>query len=224
MALSRNAKIAIGLAAAAGGVGYYLLRPTAPAKKTAGGVQPPGPGPGPVPTPGTTVPPRASRDEPEDGWQARLAASGPDAVILCRDDAAVKTFAEAQACILGQVFFENPPWGGSTDGWQPWMFEARQGVRDLIQAEVEKYVGGWGGPGWQFSAWLMFDRLFDACRELANLDGTELVDEIADCMADQIWPEDAWPPTEGDGGWQNSAYDFLRGQISAEIYGPPVQT
>ena len=163
---------------------------------------------------GTT---KATREEPADGWEARLETKVSPALENCRKDGNVKTYAEATECVLGQIFPEAKPWREPAD-WEPWMLEARQAVQKAIQEATKEFAGGWGAPGWQFALWLMFDRYFPQCKvEAGSGDGNKIVD----CMAYKIYPASeypySWPPNNFSEQWQRDFYDTLTVKVADRL-------
>lgn len=229
MALSTGAKVFLGIAGFGLAYAAYdaLKVPPKKKKKTSElegspGFEPPRPRPG----PGGVRPgidggfgiPETDRDEPIGGWQFRWEQKMDEAIQACRLDSDVTSYADAQACILAYVFPEARPWSGDTEDWQPWMFEARQAVKDEIRDRTVLETGGWGAPGWQFPIWLMFDREFVVCREAIGADN---VDAITHCLATKMYspPEYDWPPQADAPAWQQTFWTFLRDRVVKRLQG-----
>lgn len=207
MALSTGAKIALGIATLGIGVVVYDKLAENKTKKAAAKNAPKEPE-----LPGETYEPPEpeSREEPDGGWQLRWEEQGDAAVASCRVDPNVRTFSQAQVCMLSLAFPEAAPWGGGTDTWEPWMTQARDQVRTDIQVLVTDEIGGFGANGWQFTVWLLFKREISSCyREV----GDDL-ETLMLCVSSRLFPDYTWPPPALDvSGWQMQAWSYLRDRV-----------
>lgn len=161
-----------------------------------------------------------TRDEPLGGWQYRWEERGPQAIEKCRKAEVITTFAEAQLCILATVFPEAIPWGGSEDGYRPWMYEARDAVREQIREETRQFLGITGGAQtWQFLLWLMFDRFYVDCVQSLGAD----INAVSHCLATQIysgWDWLEWPPQAGSEAWQTKAWNIIKEMVLERFESP----
>lgn len=205
MELSRNTKIALG--ALALGVGYVVFKavqkkPSSSKKRQQNPV----------------FKKAKDRSEPSPSWYARWEQARDLALEYCQADPDVTSYAEAQLAALCFSFPEAAPWGGGTDQWEPWMFEAKQAVREEIRAQTMDATGGWGAPGWQFVIWLMFEREFWRCYEKAGDD----VDSVTECLAKRMYPgpEYAWPPAANAPKWQHQFWEALRKEVILALSEP----
>lgn len=220
MALSTGAKILLGIAAV--GVGYAVYEATRPEPKPKRKKKPE--------TESSedeediedaVIFEIRTRQEPPGGWEFRLEENLDDAIEVCRADPQVQSYAQAQICILNHAFPEAAPWGGGTQDWQPWMFDARQAVVLALRDRTLEETGGWGAPGWYFAIWLMFDREFVPCRKAVGRDD---VDALTHCLATKMYPppEYDWPPQADAPAWQQDFWAQLRARVVLALQEPQV--
>lgn len=100
----------------------------------------------------------------------------------------------------------------SPEDWSSWSVGEEA---SLIRQDAEEYLesNGVGTRGWRFALWLRFDSVIGGCYE-ALAPHTE---EIAQCVASEIYPESEWPADDASPQWQKDMWATLLEHVDAYV-------
>jgi hypothetical protein len=100
----------------------------------------------------------------------------------------------------------------SSEDWSSWSTGEEA---SLIRQDAEEYLksNGVGTRGWRFALWLRFDCIIGGCYEAL----APHTDEIAQCVASEIYPGSEWPADDASPQWQKDMWATLLEHVHAYV-------